>query len=168
MSVGLVNIEGFGSIIVPGFNDNERMRYAQNLINNGGVFIPPAGKCKLSVLTWDPIPEDVPAIAVGKLSNYLCFTLEALKDIYSKNKGQEFLFEYEKDLVYLLGVFPGDNSQLIRKIQSKLNPLQDIYDICNDREALMRKANEWDVVLADHITTEQLCQILLKSLMNLS
>jgi hypothetical protein len=101
MSVGQINIQGFGIITVPGLTENERINYAQSLLNNEGVFIPPPGKCGVSVITWDTIPEGQSVIAVGNIKDYVCFTVSDIRHIYNKND-QEFLLPHENNLNALI------------------------------------------------------------------
>ena len=113
MSAGIINIQGFGNIAVPGSDENQRMRYAQNLINNRGVFIPPVGKCTVSVITWQNIPHGTPVIAIGTLSNYICLTLDDLKQVSAGD-----LKDYKYELASLISLFSGDTYELINKINS--------------------------------------------------
>lgn len=111
MSAGFVDIQNFGNIVVPGSDENQRIRYAQNLINNRGVFIPPVGKCTVSVITWQNIPFGTSVIAIGTLLNYICLTLDDLKHVSSGD-----LKEFKQELASLVNFLPGNNYDLIRKI----------------------------------------------------
>lgn len=111
MSSGFITIQNFGNIVVPGSDENQRIRYAQKLVNNRGVFIPPTGKCTVSVITWQDIPFGTPVIAIGTLLDYICLTLDDLKHVSSGD-----LKEYKFEIASLLNFFPGDNYDLIRKI----------------------------------------------------
>lgn len=115
MSSGFVQVQAFGDIIVPGYNLNERMQYAQKLINTPGVFIPPPGKCTISIITWQKIPINTPVIAIGTLSNYICLTLNDLMHISIKD-----LLEYKYDLISIISYFPVDTYELINKLQNLL------------------------------------------------
>ncbi len=76
---GPVNVEGMGIIIVPGNNDQERLVYANNLIDNFGVFIPTQG-CS-QVRTHNLSVPGNPIIALGTLTDYTCFDALYLNEL---------------------------------------------------------------------------------------
>lgn len=77
-SYGPVNVQDFGTILVPGKSDDSRIAYAQSLFYKVGVFIPiNAPRC--TVITVDQSPNPVtsdkflePIIALGTLNDYIC------------------------------------------------------------------------------------------------
>lgn len=132
----------------------------------------------MSIVTWEDIVEGTPVIAIGTLKEYTCLTLDDIMNIYI-NENQQFLSEYEDDLLALIQQFPGDKSQLIQTIHSShpeslpiISPFQtfisqqrsqQINKICNNRQALFQTAQERGINLLDYISTEQICSILLEN-----
>jgi hypothetical protein len=78
---GPVNIDSFGTILVPGISIEDRIRYSTNLTTNVGVFVP-TFKClygKSDRNSWHLGYQDRidPVIAIGTLNNYKCIDISS-------------------------------------------------------------------------------------------